>query len=50
MQISIIHQPIDHEMDRKVFGSVFSPSCSNYALKVAANDNEVKHGPEASYT
>ena len=44
------NQPIDHQMSVHVFGGASSPSCSNYALKRTAIDNEVHLGPETSKT
>ena len=39
---------VDHEMTAHVFGSVSSPSYSNYALQKTAADNVKKYGNEAS--
>ena len=33
-----------------VFSGVSSPSCINFELKKAADDNEVEYGPEAADT
>ena len=35
-------------MTARVFGSISSPSCSNYTLKKTAADNVNKHGNEGS--
>ena len=41
---------IDLEMNVHVFGSTSSASCSNYALKKTASDNEDAYNKEVSYT
>ena len=41
---------VDYEMRAHVFGGTSSPSCSNYALKRTALDNEVKYGKESATT
>ena len=42
------NEVVDHEMTAHVFGGVFSPSCSNYALQKTAAENIKKYGNEAS--
>ena len=37
-------------MNVHVFGGTSSPSCSNYALRRTARDNEVKFYPEVAET
>ena len=37
-------------MNVHVFGGTSSLSCSNYALRRTARDDEVKHGPEVAET
>lgn len=41
---------LDHEMSAHLQGGTSSPSCSNYAMKRTATENEVKYGPEAANT
>ena len=41
---------VDHEMCVHVFGSVSSPSCSNYALRKTASDNQKEYGNDAAET
>ena len=36
----------DYEMTAHVFGETSSPSCSNFALRRTAKDNEQQHGKE----
>ena len=42
-------EPCTYEMNVHIFGAVSSPSCSNFALRQAANDFESKYGAEAAY-
>jgi len=42
--------PEDYQMCVHLFGGVSSPSCSNFALKMTAADNERKFGTEADHT
>ena len=42
------NEVVDHEMMAHMFGSICSPSCSNYALKKTAADNVKKYGNEVS--
>ena len=37
---------MDQEMCAHVFGGVSSPSCSNYALRKTASDNQEEYGYE----
>ena len=37
---------IDYEMTAHVFGGTSSPSCSNFALRRTAKDNEQQYGKE----
>ena len=46
----IKEQPQRYHMNVHVFGGTSSPSCSNYALRRTARDNEVKHDPEVAET
>ena len=39
---------VDHEMAAHVFGGVYSPTCSNYALKKTASDNLKKYGEDVA--
>ena len=41
---------VDHEMCVHVFGGVSSPSCSNYALRKTASDNQEEYGNDAAET
>ena len=41
---------VDHKMCVHVFGTVSSPSCSNYALKKTASDNQEEYGNDAAET
>ena len=41
---------MDHEMCVHVFGGVFSTSCSNYALRKTASDNQEEYGNDAAET
>ena len=41
---------VDHEMCVHVFGGVSSPSCSNYALRKTASDNQKEYGNDAAET
>ena len=42
-------EPCTYEMNVHIFGAVSSPSCSNFALRQAANDFESEYGAEAAY-
>ena len=46
----IKEQPQRYHMNVHVFGGTSSPSCSNYALRRTARDNEVKYDPEVAET
>ena len=41
---------VDYEINVLVFGGTSSPSCSKYALRRTATDNEDKFGKEATVT
>ena len=41
---------VDHEMCVHVFGGVSSPSCSKYALRKTASDNQEEYGNDAAET
>ena len=41
---------VEYRMTVHPFGAVSSPSCSNYALRKTANDNEDEHGSEVADT
>ena len=41
-------QPQKSHMNVHVFGGTSSPSCSNYALRRTARDNEAKYNPEVA--
>ena len=43
-------QPQRYHMNVHVFGGTSSPSCSNYALRRTARDNEAKYDPEVAET
>ena len=46
-----IRNPIkDHEMCMHLFGTILSPSCSNYSLKRVSVDNEKEFGIDAART
>ena len=46
----IKEQPQRYHMNVHVFGGTSSLSCSNYALRRTARDDEVKHDPEVAET
>ena len=46
----IKRQPQEYHMNVYVFGGISSPSCSNYALRRTARDNNVKYDPEVAET
>ena len=41
-------EPTEFRMTVHLFGATSSPGCANFALKMAANDNESDLGPEAA--
>lgn len=41
-------EPTEFRMTVHLFGATSSPGCTNFALKMAANDNEADLGPEAA--
>lgn len=43
-------EPEDYQMCVHLFGGISSPSCSNFALRMTAEDNEKQFGPEAANT
>ena len=44
----IKEQPQSYHMNVHKFGGASSQSCSNYALRTKARDNEVKYDPEVA--
>ena len=43
-------QPQRYHINVHVLGGTSSPNCSNYALRRAARDNEIKYDPEVAET
>lgn len=43
-------KPVEYEMNVHIFGATSSASCSNYALKKTAFDNQGKFGIDAAET
>ena len=43
-------EPDTFEMNVHIFGAISSPSCSNFALRQAAHDRELKYRKDAAYS
>ena len=50
MKRSSVYKEAEYHMNVHVFGGISSPSCSNYALRRTARDNNVKYDPEVAET